>query len=109
MLRIEGQKYLKALKDVSEEQAGSGKAQHRIGVFAPVHFLIRVHAGELVNEPLKGTENRIQPGAFAFQHASQINAHRTNGCEQDERVDGKCNQPLADISEFLREQQCEVR
>jgi hypothetical protein len=47
--------------------------------------LFGVDAAELVDEPLDGTEHRIQPGAFTLQHAGQIDAHRTNGCQQNQR------------------------
>ena len=48
-----------------------------------------VDAAELVDEPLERAQHRVQPGALPFKNAGQINAHRTNGRQQNERVDGK--------------------
>ncbi len=68
---------LEALDRVGEHEAHGGEAEHGEGVFAPVHLVIGIDAAELVDEPLDGTQNRIKPGALAFEHSRQIDAHRT--------------------------------
>jgi hypothetical protein len=54
-----------------------------------------------------GRSTGIEPGALALQHAGQIDAHRTNGCKQNEGVDGKLQPAVGGHVELLREEQGE--
>ena len=88
-LRVPGQVRLQTLDSVRDHQAHRGEAQHGKGVLAPVHLLRRIHAGKLVDQALNGPKKRVQPGAFAFEDTGHVGADGTNGCKQDQRVEGK--------------------
>ena len=108
MLRVpHRQQTLQPLKAVGEQQAYSRETEHGKCILAPVHLLAGVDAGELVNKPFDRTKHRIQPGALAFQHASQIDAYRTNARQQNRGVKAKLQPAIDGHSEFLREKQGE--
>ena len=78
MLRIPRQKRLQALDGIGQNHGDCRQAQQGIGILAPVHLFIGVHAAELVDQPLDGTKHRVQPGAFPLKDARHISAHRAN-------------------------------
>jgi hypothetical protein len=88
-LRIPRQEVLQSLNDVGHEHAYGREAEHREGVFAPVHLLVGLNAGKLVDEPLDGTEHRIEPGAFSFENPGKVKAYRPHRSKQNQAEDGK--------------------
>ncbi len=106
VLRVPRQHGLEPLDGVRQDQTDGGKAQHGKGVLAPVHLVVGVYAAELVDaaartggEPDRARCARLRERASdrcppADVTASRIRLKRAN-----------CNQPLADMSEFLRVKQ----
>ena len=74
---------------VGHEHANGGKTQDRKGILAPVHFMLGTDAGEPIDETLNGAEDRIEPGALPFEDAGQIDAHGTNGRQQNQGVESE--------------------
>ncbi len=94
MLRIPRKHCLKSLYGIRNEHAYCRKPEQGKSVLAPIHLLIRFHAGQPVNQPLAGTQHRVEPSAFTLEDAGQVDAHRANGKQQNDRVDSKLQPPI---------------
>ena len=88
-LRIPRQMRLQPLDRVGQHQRHRGEAQHGEGILAPVHLLVGVHAAQLVDQPLDGAKDRVEPGALALENARHICAYRANRCQKNQGIKAK--------------------
>ena len=89
MLRVPGQVILQTLDGVSKHHGHGREAEESECVLAPVHLLVGLYGAKFVDEPLKGSKDRVQPGSLAFEHARHVDANRTHRDQQDDGVNGK--------------------
>ena len=74
-LRVERQHVLQPLQAVDRQHAEQVEEQHADGVGLPVHLLVRVDAGEPVDQPLDRAEQAVEPNErLALVHPGHVSA-----------------------------------
>ena len=81
VLGIEGQKTLRALDQVSQQETEDAEAQQRGRVLGPALLDLFLHADHLVGEHFEPPQNRMHEGALSFEHAGHEGAQRLRADE----------------------------
>src|SRR5450755_787583 len=84
-LRIERQRPLYALDEVSEQDSGQAESQQRSGIVRPMLLGGFVDAAEFVNQALQRADHGMQKRALAFEEPRHEGAHRLGQRQQNEK------------------------
>ena len=78
---------MEPLQPVDNEDAGGIEDEHGDRILFPTHFLVRIHAGELVEEPLNRTEYRVEKRSFMLVHPRDEMPQRIAKCDEGNEVE----------------------
>ena len=69
MLRIERQHPLKALDQIENQHRHGAEQQHGGRIFGPAHLVFFIHARDAIEQALDRSQDGVQEGALAGEHA----------------------------------------
>ena len=83
---------LQPLNRIRQQQRRATEDQHGHAILRPAHLRVRVHARQLVQQPLHRNQHRVQPGLLALVHPSHVQPHRLRR-EQHQHKEDRNLQP----------------